>query len=66
MIPDTNYADWSNDQAISTKDNQDNMAINRSPGMKGNETTNLKNCEIMLEVVMQVQKVSNTSLALEH
>ena len=63
MIPDTNYTDWSYDQAINTKDNQHNMEIKRSLGMKRNETVDLYNCEIMLEVMMQVQQVSNTSLA---
>ena len=37
----TNYIDWSDDQYISTMDNQHNMAIKRSLGMSWNETTNL-------------------------
>jgi hypothetical protein len=66
VIPDTNYTDWSEGKAISTKDSQHNMEIKRSLGMKGKETIDLNNYEIMLEIVMQVQQVSNTSLALEH
>ena len=30
----TNYIDWSDDQSISTKDIQHNMANKRSPGMR--------------------------------
>ena len=37
----TNYTDWSDDQAINTKDNQHNMAIKRSLGMRWDEMTNL-------------------------
>ena len=48
----TNYTNWFGDQSISSKDSQINMENKRSPGMKRNETTDLNNCEIMLEVMM--------------
>ena len=62
----TNYTDRSDNQAIGTKGNQYNIAIKRSLGMKWNETTYLNNCEIILQVMMQVQQVSNTPFSLEH
>ena len=62
----TNYIDWSDGQAISTKECQYNMAINRSLGMRWDEETKLKSWEVILWVMVQVHQVSNTSLALEH